>query len=131
MEFRTWMRKISIPAADARCGRRSDALRDQDASASRPACQEPSASSRLSVRQEEDAAVPVGHSLRDQRRDQVSQVVFSQLAAAVDSLWVVPGFGQLAGAVMSRMGIVMIEFGSQTGKSYLGSFFVMPITVSL
>ena len=35
---------------------------------------------------------------------QVSQVVFSQLAAAVDSLCDVPGFGQLGGAVMSRIG---------------------------
>jgi hypothetical protein len=60
-----------------------------------------------------------------------SQVVFSQLAAAVDSLCVVPGFGQFGGAVMSRMGIVMMEAGSQTGKSYLGSFLVIPITVSL
>ena len=61
----------------------------------------------------------------------VSQVVFSQLAAAVDSLCDVPGFGQLGGAVMSRMGIVMIDFGSQTGNSYLGSFLVIPMIVSL
>ena len=66
-----------------------------------------------------------------QVRTQDSQVVFSQLAAAVDSLCDVPGFGQLGGAVMSRIGIVMIDFGSQTGKSYLGSFLVIPITVSL
>ena len=56
-------------------------------------------------------------------------MVLIQLAAAVDSLWVVPGFGQFAGAVMSRMGMVTIDFGSQTGKSYLGSFLVIPITV--
>src|SRR2546423_143504 len=62
---------------------------------------------------------------------QASQVVFNQLAAAVDSLCDVPGFGQLGGAVMSRIGMVMIDAGSQTGKSYLGSFLVMPITVSL
>lgn len=62
---------------------------------------------------------------------QVSHVVFSQLAAAVDSLCDVPGFGQFGGAVMSRIGIVMIDFGSQTGNSYLGSFLVMPMIVSL
>ena len=62
---------------------------------------------------------------------QANQVVFSQLAAAVDSLCDVPGLGQLGGAVMSRIGIVMIEFGSQTGNSYLGSFLVIPITASL
>ena len=62
---------------------------------------------------------------------QASQVVFSQLAAAVDSLCDVPGLGQLGGAVMSRIGIVMIDFGSQMGNSYLGSFLVIPITVSL
>ena len=62
---------------------------------------------------------------------QASQVVFSQLAAAVDSLCDVPGLGQFGGAVMSRIGMVMIDFGSQTGKSYLGSFLVIPITVSL
>jgi hypothetical protein len=58
-------------------------------------------------------------------------VVFSQLAAAVDSWCVVPGFGQLGGAVMSRIGIDRIELGSQIGKSYLGSFMVSPITASL
>jgi hypothetical protein len=72
-----------------------------------------------------------GRSLLGLGRAQANQVVFSQLAAAVDSLCDVPGFGQLGGAVMSRMGIVRIELGSQMGKSYLGSFFVIPITVSL
>ena len=62
---------------------------------------------------------------------QASQVVFSQFAAAVDSLCDVPGFGQFGGAVMSRIGVVVIYAGSQTGKSYLGSFLVIPITVSL
>ena len=44
------------------------------------------------------------------------QVVLIQLAAAVDSLWVVPGFGQPGGAVMLRIGIVMIRSGSHTGN---------------
>jgi hypothetical protein len=52
----------------------------------------------------------VGHGRLPISLNQVSQVVFSQLAAAVDSLCDVPGFGQLGGAVMSRMGIVMIDF---------------------
>ena len=69
--------------------------------------------------------------LRAGPSNQASQVVFNQLAAAVDSLWPLPGFGQLGGAVMSRIGIVMIDFGSQTGNSYRGSDFVMPITASL
>jgi len=76
-------------------------------------------------------AVLVKHGRSPIRLLHVSQVVFSQLAAAVDSLCDVPGFGQLGGAVISRMGIVMIDFGSQTGKSYLGSFLVIPMTVSL
>ena len=78
-----------------------------------------------------DAAVPGDTAAPRSGRAQATHVVFSQLAAAVDSLCDVPGFGQLGGAVMSRIGIVMIDFGSQTGKSYWGSFFVMPITASL
>ena len=42
------------------------------------------------------------------------QVVLIQLAAAVDSLWPLPGFGQFAGAVMLRIGMVMMRSGSQT-----------------
>ena len=78
-----------------------------------------------------EAAVLVKHGRSPNRSLHVSQVVFSQLAAAVDSLCDVPGFGQLGGAVMSRMGIVMIDCGSQTGNSYLGSFLVIPMIVSL
>ena len=79
----------------------------------------------------EEAAVLVKHGRSPIRSLHASQVVFSQLAAAVNSLCDVPGFGQLGGAVMSRMGIVMIDFGSQTGNSYLGSFLVIPMIVSL
>src|ERR1700674_1240300 len=81
---------------------------------------------------EKGAAVSMKHDRSpDEACAQLSQVVFSQLAAAVDSLCDVPGLGQFGGAVMSRIGIVMIDFGSQVGKSYLGSFLVIPITVSL
>jgi hypothetical protein len=45
------------------------------------------------------------------------QVVLIQFAAAVDSLWVVPGFGQPIGAVMFRIGMVMIRAGSQLANS--------------
>ena len=85
---------------------------------------------RTCFRSERSGRVGETRPLSDQLA-QVSQVVFSQLAAAVDSLCDVPGFGQFGGAVMSRMGIVMIDFGSQTGNSYLGSFLVIPMTVSL
>ena len=44
------------------------------------------------------------------------QVVLIQLAAAVDSLCVVPGFGQPGGAVMLRIGTVMMRSGSHTGN---------------
>src|SRR6266851_10235749 len=44
------------------------------------------------------------------------QVVLIQLAAAVDSLCVVPGFGQFPGAVMLRIGMVMTRSESQTGN---------------
>src|SRR5262249_38617318 len=44
------------------------------------------------------------------------QVVLIQLAAAVGWLWPLPGFGQSAGAVMLRIGMVMIRSGSQTGN---------------
>ena len=97
---------------------------------SRPAYQCPGASPDSCFRWEE-AAVLVTHGRSPIRSLHASQVVFSQLAAAVDSLCDVPGFGQLGGAVMSRIGIVMIDFGSQTGNSYLGSFLVMPMIVSL
>ena len=41
------------------------------------------------------------------------QVFLIQLAAAVESLWPLPGFGQSGGAVMLRIGMVMIRSGSQ------------------
>ncbi len=44
------------------------------------------------------------------------QVVLIQFAAAVDSLWPWPGLGQFAGAVMLRIGMVMIRSGSHTGN---------------
>src|SRR5262249_4748801 len=94
----------------------------------RPAYQSPGALSKSSVRSERTRPCRQTTAAPDQP---VSQVVFSQLAAAVDSLCVVPGFGQLGGAVMSRMGIVITDFGSQTGKSYLGLFLLIPIIVSL
>src|ERR1051326_2592492 len=59
------------------------------------------------------------------------QVVLIQFAAAVDSLWVVPGFGQPMGAVMLRIGMVMIRFGSQLANSYCGKFLLNPVTASL
>src|SRR6516162_6325713 len=58
-------------------------------------------------------------------------VVLIQFAAAVDSLWVVPGFGQPSGAVMLRIGIVMIRSGSQLANSYCGRFLLNPVTASL
>ena len=90
------------------------------------------APAHASVRRQEERTVP--QKTRPLFRSgcvQASQVVFSQLAAAVDSLCDVPGLGQLGGAVMSRIGIVMIDLGSQMGNSYVGSFLVIPITVSL
>src|SRR5882724_10508822 len=59
------------------------------------------------------------------------QVVLIQLAAAVDSLWVVPGLGQPIGAVMLRIGIVMMRSGSQAANSYCGRFLLNPVTASL
>ncbi len=47
----------------------------------------------------------------------LGQVVLIQLAAAVDSSCPCPGFGQLGGAVMLRMGMEMMLSGSHTGKS--------------
>ena len=59
------------------------------------------------------------------------QVVLIQCAAAVDSLWVVRGFGQPSGAVMLRIGMVMIRSGSQLANSYCGRFLLNPVTASL
>src|SRR5262249_21149379 len=59
------------------------------------------------------------------------QVVLIQLAAAVDSLWPLPGFGQLAGAVMLRIGMVIMRAGSHTGKGYSARFLLKPVTASL
>src|SRR5262249_28637146 len=59
------------------------------------------------------------------------QVFLIQSAAAVDSLWPLPGFGQFAGAVMLRIGMVTIRSGSQTGKGYSATFLLKPVTVSL
>src|SRR6478672_9889812 len=59
------------------------------------------------------------------------QVVLIQFAAAVDSLWVVPGFGHPSGAVMLRIGMVMIRSGSQLANSYCGRFLLNPVTASL
>src|SRR5205085_6065310 len=61
----------------------------------------------------------------------LGQVVFIQFAAAVDSLWLVPGFGQPIGAVMFRIGMVMIRSGSQAANSYCGRFLLNPVTASL
>ena len=58
------------------------------------------------------------------------QVFLIQSAAAVDSLWPWPGFGQLAGAVMLRIGMVMIRLGSQVGNGYSGLFLLNPMTAS-
>lgn len=54
-----------------------------------------------------------------------------QFAAEVDSLCVVPGFGQLGGAVMLRMGMETMVAGSHTGNGNSGTFLVIPITASL
>src|SRR5712692_5524650 len=59
------------------------------------------------------------------------QVFLIQSAAAVDSLWPWPGFGQFAGAVMLRIGMVMIRLGSQVGNGYSGLFLLNPVTASL
>ena len=88
------------------------------------------------ARQEIDARAATGawptrpNRARLRRRDWISlkrllrayptifgQVVLIQFAAAVDSLWVVPGFGQPSGAVMFRIGMVMIRAGSQLANS--------------
>src|SRR6266446_601134 len=61
----------------------------------------------------------------------LGEVVLIQFAAAVDSLWVVPGFGQPSGAVMLRIGMVMIRSGSQLANSYCGRFLLNPVTASL
>jgi hypothetical protein len=61
----------------------------------------------------------------------LGQVVLIQFAAAVESLWVVPGFGQPIGAVMFRIGMVMIRVGSQLENSYWGKFLLNPVTASL
>ena len=61
----------------------------------------------------------------------LGQVVLIQFAAAVDSLWLVPGFGQPIGAVMLRIGMVMIRSGSQLANSYCGRFLLNPVTASL
>ena len=58
------------------------------------------------------------------------QVVLIQLAAAVDSLWPWPGFGQFGGAVMLRIGIVITRFGSQVENWYSGKFLLNPMTES-
>src|SRR3970040_2438500 len=59
------------------------------------------------------------------------QVFLIQSAAAVDSLCPWPGFAQLGGAVMLRIGIVTMLAGSHTGKSYPGRFLLSPVTASL
>src|SRR5882762_9688416 len=59
------------------------------------------------------------------------QVVLIQFAAAVDSLWLVPGFGQPIGAVMLRIGMVMMRSGSHDENSYCGRFLLKPVTASL
>src|SRR6266849_7112213 len=59
------------------------------------------------------------------------QVFLIQSAAAVDSLWPWPGFGQFAGAVMLRIGMVMIRLGSQVGNGYSALFLLNPVTASL
>ena len=59
------------------------------------------------------------------------QVVLIQFAAAVDSLWPWPGFGQFGGAVILRMGIVITRFGSQVENGYSGKFLLNPIIASL
>src|SRR6266446_2751176 len=61
----------------------------------------------------------------------LGQVVLIQFAAAVDSLWVVPGFGQPSGAVMLRIGMVMIRSGSQLANSYFRRFLLIPATGAL
>src|SRR5262245_56629474 len=61
----------------------------------------------------------------------LGQVFLIQFAAAVDSLWPLPGFGQFAGAVMLRIGMVMIRSGSQTGNGYWATFLLNPVTASL
>jgi len=59
------------------------------------------------------------------------QVFLIQSAAAVDSLWPCPGFGQLAGAVILRIGIVMTRSVSQVMNGYSGLFLLNPVTASL
>src|SRR3974377_2010021 len=59
------------------------------------------------------------------------QVFLIQSAAAVDSLWPCPGFGQLAGARMLGAGMVMTRSRSQVMKGYSGLFLLNPVTASL
>src|SRR5215831_16802639 len=68
---------------------------------------------------------------REAHAETFGHVVLIQFAAAVDSLWLVPGFGQPSGAVMLRIGIVMIRSGSQAANSYCGRFLLKPVTASL
>ena len=103
----------------------------------------PEAGEGLSVRPSPDRRWRDGHPLPQCRRGiygacswrdyptAFGQVFLIQSAAAVDSLWLVPGFGQPIGAVMLRIGIVMMRFGSQAANSYCGRFLLNPVTASL
>src|SRR5215216_2203334 len=55
------------------------------------------------------------------------QVFLIQSAAAVDSLWPWPGFGQFAGAVMLRIGMLMTRSLSQVMNGYSGLFLLNPV----
>ena len=44
---------------------------------------------------------------------------------------VVPGFGQPSGAVMLRIGIVIMRSGSRIGNGYSGTFLLNPVMASL
>src|SRR5438874_887316 len=59
------------------------------------------------------------------------QVFLIQSAAAVDSLWPWPGLGQLAGAVILRIGMVMTRSRSHVMNGYSGLFLLNPVTASL
>ncbi len=49
------------------------------------------------------------HHKNERQAEAFGQVFLIQSAAAVDSLWPLPGFGQFPGAVMLRIGMVMIR----------------------
>src|SRR5260370_35002608 len=59
------------------------------------------------------------------------QVVLIQFAAAVDSLWLVPGFGQPIGAGVLGVGVVMMRSGARAADSCCGRVLLRPVNPAL